>query len=111
MKLFSKIAIKNDSIKFKALFSLLGIKLIRLIFEKVFFGMYYRFSLFFCLYIQNGLNLFLLTAKYICWRKEKQYSFFASFISMVRGLLLPLPIKPTIKRFLRFFCYYFVTRY
>ena len=36
MKLFSKIAIKNDSIKFKALFSLLGIKLIRLIFEKVF---------------------------------------------------------------------------
>ena len=41
---------------FRNFFSLLGIKLIRLIFEKVFFGMYCRFSLFFCLYIQNELN-------------------------------------------------------
>ncbi|RHM15171.1 hypothetical protein DWZ75_05180 [Bacteroides stercoris] len=33
--------------------------------------MYCKFSLFFCLYIQNELNLFLLTAKYIYWRKKK----------------------------------------
>lgn len=35
-----------------------------------------KFSLSFCIYIQTNLNLFLLTANYICWRKEKQYSSF-----------------------------------
>ena len=38
-----------------------------------------KFSLFFCIYIQTNLNLFLLTANYICWRKEKQYSSFRQF--------------------------------
>lgn len=30
-----------------------------------------KVSLIFCLYIRNGLNLFLLTANYMCWQKEK----------------------------------------
>jgi len=70
-----------------------------------------KFSLF-CLYIQNGLNLFLLTANYICaGEKKNSILLFASFIFMVRELLLPLRMKPTTKRFSSFFCYYFVTHY
>ena len=36
-----------------------------------------KVSLIFCLYIRNGLNLFLLTANYMCWQKEKIVFFFS----------------------------------
>lgn len=39
--------------------------------------MHCKFSSCFCLYIQNGLNLFLLTANYMCWRKGKTVFFFS----------------------------------
>ncbi|EDN88305.1 hypothetical protein PARMER_00047 [Parabacteroides merdae ATCC 43184] len=42
-----------------------------------------RFSLF-CLYIQNGLNLFLLTAIYICaGEKKNSILLFASITFMI----------------------------
>lgn len=41
-----------------------------------------KFSLFLCLYIQNGLNLFLLTANYM-WLAKRKNSFLLLFASIM----------------------------